>query len=88
MSSRIAKIFARVRSYRRVAGSPDGAVEFSIEYTLATGSPVSGYVIVTPPAIVNERELSDDLKSALANELSLRYPPADFRPRDIVLAGI
>ena len=88
MSSRIAKIFARVRSYRRVAGSPDGAFEFSIEYTLASGSAVSGYVIVTPPAIVNERELSDDLKAALANDLSLRYAPTEYRPRDIVLAGI
>lgn len=88
MTSRIAKVFGRVRSYRRLVGAADGAIEFSIEYTMAAGPVVSGYFLVVPPPIVNERELSDDLKSALANELSNKFAPAEFRPRDIVLAGL
>ena len=88
MTARIAKVFARIRSYQRLAGAPDGALEIVVEYTLLGGPARSGYFVVTPPPIVNERELADDIKSALANELQLRFAPSDFRARDIVLAGL
>lgn len=88
MNNRTAKAFARIRSYNRPAGSEDGTLEIVVEFTLLGGAPRSGYFAVTPLPIVNERDLADDIRSALAGELSQRYAPENYRPRDIVLAGL
>lgn len=85
--SRKAKVFARIRSYQRQGSAVDGGMEFCVEYTLLDGALRSGQTVVTPPAIVNERELADDIKAVLAVALSEKYA-VEYRDRDIVLAGL
>ena len=87
MTERVGRIFARIRSYQRKAGTANGVMEFAIEYSLLDGALRSGYLEVAPGAIINERSLADDLKHDIASQLSGKYG-VEYRDRDVILAGL
>lgn len=76
-----AKVFARIRGYRRPANYPEGVLEFSLEYTRIDCPQASGVFTVTAPPVMNEKSLADDLKDALGAHLAVQS-------RHVVLAGL
>lgn len=83
-NTRTAKVYARVFSYESPAGLPDGQLKFTVEWKLLQGSRQGGKSTFVMTEIVNDAQLSSDLREALATELSEKFAPEVFRPRDIV----
>jgi hypothetical protein len=79
-----ARIFARIFSYSVPDGADDGEMSFVIEWKLLESPFDSGKITFTPPPIISDTRLKDDLRDALASYLSTRYSPETFQPRDIV----
>jgi hypothetical protein len=83
-NARTAKAYARISSYESPSTLPDGQMIFAVEWKLLCGTRQGGKTAFTITEIVNDAQLSSDLREALAAHLSQQFAPEQFRPRDIV----
>lgn len=79
-----AKIYATIFDYRSTPDMPPGAMRFTVEWKQLTGARAGGKTTVLVEDISSGDRLSSDLREALSADLSARFSPEVFRPRDIV----
>jgi hypothetical protein len=80
MMAHVAMVFAQVRDFKREAGSTAGTMIFSIMFRVLQSPETSGVLAVTTEPLTDERHLTNALKDAIADHLSLER-------RDVLLIG-